>query len=105
MGDPVSTAFAPLFRVSRVANEPQSAFTPLLETDSLPDRIRRIWSPTYRSPVLFEYAENSIDSGASESVCHTLSRADAAHELRHLRATPKTYLEKRAHGYFVELLK
>ena len=85
----------------RFTGERTSAFAPLLSTDSLTARMARIWSPTYRTELAFEFGDTDCDTGEYAGEVWLLTRSQAAAELRTLRASG-AYLERTKVGYYVE---
>lgn len=81
----------------------QSSFPTLRPVDSLPSRIARIWSPTYRSLVRFEWAAWAPVSGNYAPEFEDLNRYDAARMLREVRQRGGRLI-KTADGYYAEVI-
>lgn len=78
-----------------------SSFPTLRPVDSLPARLVRIWSPTYRSLVRFEWAVWAV-SGNYAPEFEDLNRYDAARMLREVRQRGGKLI-KTADGYYAEV--
>lgn len=75
------------------------AFPTLRPQDSLPARIQRIWSPTYRTSLPLVYASPNDEGYGTET--SLISRSEMAKELKWARKHGWKY-ERRGNGWFIE---